>query len=146
MRKSVVAAAAAVLIAAAAAAAPDPATGVDWRYGRPGVFVVTNAEPTVTNFLTQRTVTVNGVTGSPVSNLVFNVSGGSVEGGVSAETATNIAQWATVQGTQGLVTAAAAALSATNAALWASAQATQSLSRVIAVENDGWWSLYLVTP
>ena len=146
MRKSVVAAAAAVLIAAAAAAASDPATGVDWRYGRPGVFVVTNAEPAVTNFLTQRTVTVNGVTGSPVSNLVFNVSGGSVEGGVSAETATNIAQWATVQGTQGLVTAAAAALSATNAALWASAQATQSLSRVVAVENDGWWSLYLVTP
>ena len=122
--------------------------GIDWRYGRPGVFVVTNAEPSVTNVLAQRTITINGVSGSPVSNLTFAVTGdgGPAQGGVSAEAATNIAVWVSTQATQGLVSAEAAAANATNAALWAATQATQAMTRVIAVENAGWWTFYLVTP
>lgn len=138
----------AVLSVGIAAAQTNSASGVDWRYGRPGVFVVTNAEPSVTNVLAQRTITINGVSGSPVSNLTFAVTGdgGPAQGGVSAEAATNIAVWASTQSTQGLVSAEAAAANATNAALWAATQATQAMTRVIAVENAGWWTFYLVTP
>lgn len=96
-------------------------TGIDWRYGRPGVFVLTNAEPAVTSVLSQRTITINGVSGTLDTNLSFSVSGdgGPVEGGVSAAEATNIARSVSSESTQGLVSAEASAQGATNAALWA---------------------------
>lgn len=83
MIKSVVASVLLCLVFAASAQttnmtavpAQTNSTGIDWRYGRPGVFVLTNAEPAVTSVLAQRTITINGVTGSPVTNLNFSAEG-----------------------------------------------------------------------
>ena len=127
-----------ILIVAAAASLAIAQTnanlGVDWRYGRPGVFVLTNANGVVENTLTSRTITVNGVVGSLGTNLVFDVEGG----------------------TGGGVEAAEAAAIATNAALWASSfsysptnpppsQITNS-GYVTATSTNGWTTLFLVTP